>query len=542
MSTRVLRVPQFIWAAWLLAIAVIVVVRYVVDVGDQGIVNGISLGVLFVLVIPLTLIWFILFSAWPRRLRFGALTALVILGLGFSWLFKFQGFRSEIVPIFTSRFAPRADLMPELAVPGSVTIDLVSTTPYDFPGFLGANRDLRIENVMLATDWEVQSPELLWRQQIGAGWAGIVVVNGFFATLEERGGRELATLYDVRTGRLIWEHQLGGEYNHVLGGRGPRSTPTIDGGIVYALGVWGQLVALDGATGDLLWEHDVLAEYGVSLAEEMADNAYGRSNSPLIVRDLLIIGVGGSRARRVSVAAYDKQTGELRWESGEHQVSMASPQFARLGGREQVLVVNQNVVSGHDPSSGAVLWEFDWPGITSSNSNVSQAVPVGSNRVFISKGYGGGAALFELGSQPAGTFTARQLWHQPRVLRTKLTNVAIRDGFAYGLSEGILECVEVATGERAWKAGRYHHGQILMVGEVLLVLTEDGEIVMVEVSPENPNNVLGRFQAINGHTWNNFALYGDILLLRNGQEAAAYRLPLAGGLELIAARKPLFEE
>ncbi len=534
MSATPRRIPQLMWGLWVLALVAIVVVRYVIDVGDRGMMNGISLGVLFVLVMPLTLIWFIFFSAWPRRLRFGSLGALVVLGLGFSWLFEFQGFRSEIVPIFTSRFAPRADPAPELVAPGIVPIDLINTTPYDFPGFLGANRDLRVDNVMLATDWEARPPELLWRQQIGAGWAGFAVVNGFAATLEERDGRELVTLYDARTGRLLWERQLGGEYNHVLAGRGPRSTPTIDEGNVYALGVWGNLVALDGTTGDLLWEHDLLAEYGISLAEEVQAIQYGRSNSPLIVRDMLIIGVGGSRARRVSVAAYDKHTGDVIWEAGQRQVSMASPRLAQLGGREQILLVNQNAVSGHDPDSGTVLWEFDWPGITPADSNVSQAVPVGSNRVFVSKGYGGGAALYQLDARPDGTFNARQLWHQPRVLRTKITNVAMRDGYVYGLSEGILECVDLATGERVWKAGRYHHGQILMVGEVLLVLTEDGELVMVEVSPENRNNVLGRFQAINGHTWNNFALYGDILLVRNGQEAAAYRLPVAGGLELIA--------
>ncbi len=512
-------------------------VRYVVDIGDRGMTNGITFGILLLLVIPTTLIWFIFFTAWPRRVRFGTLVALMALGLGFSWLFEFQGFSSEIVPMFTSRFAPRAASAPEPVDPGTVRIDLTSTTPYDFPGFLGANRDLRVDNVMLSSDWEAQSPEPLWRQQIGAGWAGFAVVNGFAATLEERGGYELVTLYDVRNGRLLWERQLGGEYDHVLAGRGPRSTPTIDEGNVYALGVWGNLVAIDGSSGDVLWEHDLLAEYGVSLEEEMEAIQYGRSNSPLIVRDVLIIGVGGSRARRVSVAAYDKRTGELRWEAGQRQVSMASPRLAQLGGREQVLVVNQDAVSGHDPDSGAVLWEFDWPGITSANSNVSQAVPVGSNRVFISKGYGAGAALYELDAQPGGTFTARQLWHRPRVLRTKITNVVMHDGYAYGLSEGILECVEVATGERVWKAGRYHHGQLLMVGKVLLVLTEDGELVMVEVSPENTNNVLGRFQAINGHTWNNFALYGDIVLVRNGQEAAAYRLPLVGGLEIIAARR-----
>ncbi len=533
MSTTRPRTPKLMWALWILALVAILVVLYVMDMGDRGIANGTAFGLLF-LVTPITLIWFVFFSAWPRKVRFGSLAALVVLWLGFSWLFEFQGFRSEVVPIFTSRFAPRADHAPELVARGTVAIDLVSTTPFDFPGFLGANRDLRVDNVVLATDWEARPPEPLWQQQIGAGWGGFAVVNGFAATLEERDARELVTMYDVRTGALLWEHHIGGEYDHMLGGRGPRSTPTIDTGNVYALGVSGNLVALDGGTGDLLWEHDLLAEYGVSAQEELQAHQYGRANSPLIVRDMLIIGVGGSRARRVSVAAYDKHTGEVRWEAGEHQVAMASPRLAQLGGREQVLMVNQNAVSGHDPDTGTVLWEFDWPGITPADSNVSQAVPVGSNRVFVSKGYGGGAALYELDAQPDGTFSVRQLWHQPRVLRTKITNVAMRDGYAYGLSEGILECVEVASGERAWKAGRYHHGQILMVGEVLLVLTEDGELVMVEVSPENSNNVLGRFQAINGHTWNNIALYGDIVLVRNGQEAAAYRLPLVGGLDLIA--------
>ncbi len=530
------RVPRLILGLWGFFLAVIVAVRYVMDV-EVGIMNGITLAVLFFLALPVTVVWFVFLSGWSRAVRYGTGGALVLGWLAFSTLYEFAGFRGDMMPIFELGSTARVDRVPEVAAAGSMPIDVLSTTPYDFPGFLGANRDLRVDNVVLDTDWEARPPELVWRQQIGAGWSGFAVVNGFAATLEEREGREVITLYDVLTGAQLWERHIGGEYFNLMGGRGPRSTPTIDGGTVYVLGVSGNLVALDGATGDLLWEHDLLAEYAVSAEEEMAAMTHGRSGSPLIVRDMLIIGVGGSRARRVSVAAFDKHTGALLWEAGDHQVGMASPRLAQLGGREQVLVVNQNVVSGHDPDTGAVLWEFDWPGISSADSNVSQAVPVGSNRVFISKGYGGGAALYELDPVAGGTFNARQLWHQARVLRTKLTNVAMRNGYAYGLSEGILECVELATGERAWKAGRYYHGQILMVGEVLLVLTEDGEMVMVEVSPENRNNVLGRFQAINGHTWNNFALYGDVLLVRNGQEAAAYRLPIVGELDLIAASR-----
>lgn len=534
MSATRPRVPRLLWGFWSLALAVIVVVRYVLDI-EVGIMNGITMGLLVVLVIPATFVWFVFFSGRHRRVRYGLAGISVVALLGIIALFEFVGFRGDMMPIFTARSTTRIERIPELLAPGTMAIDVSTTTPYDFPGFLGANRDLRIDNVVLATDWETRAPELLWRQQIGAGWSGFAVVNGFAATLEERDGRELVTLYDARTGAQLWQRDIGGEYNNVLGGRGPRSTPTIDSGNVYVLGVSGNLVALRGGTGDLLWKHDLLADYGVSAEEELEAMTHGRAGSPLIVRDMLISAVGGSRARRVSVAAYDKHSGTLLWEAGNHQAGMASPRLAHLAGREQVLLVNQNMVSGHDPESGAVLWEFDWPGISSANSNVSQAVPVKSNRVFISKGYGGGAALYQLDPEPGGTFAARQLWHEPRLLRTKLTNVAMRDGYAYGLSEGILECIEVATGERLWKAGRYHHGQILMVGEVLLVLTEDGELVMVEVSPDNRNNVLGRFQAIDGHTWNNFALYGDILLVRNGQEAAAYRLPVADGSELIAA-------
>jgi outer membrane protein assembly factor BamB len=121
------------------------------------------------------------------------------------------------------------------------------------------------------------------------------------------------------------------------------------------------------------------------------------------------------------------------------------------------------------------------------------------------------------------------VWHNRAVLRTKFTNVVILDDHVYGLSDGILECVALATGERVWKDGRYHHGQILLAGRHLLVQSEDGEVVLVSASPERPNDVRGRVQALDGPSWNNLALYGPYLVVRNAREAAVYRLPLAEG-------------
>lgn len=515
--------PVWLWVFWALLGVFAVWVR-VADVGgDQGLANMTMWMALF-LSFTVGLVWFVFRSGHVPRVRYGTLGGVVVAVLLLTTLFRFEGFTSELYPIVAWRFSERGPLP---TAEGGSGVDLASTGPRDFPGFLGPERDLTVDNVALARDWDTNAPELLWRQPIGEGWSGFAVVNGWAATVEQRQEREVVTLYEASTGRLVWSHQLDARrFEHMMGGVGPRSTPTIHEGRVYVMSVYGRLAALDGATGEPIWERDLLQEYGISLEQETATVGYGRPASPLIHEGLVIVPVGAAGSRAASIAAFDAGTGELVWEGGNRQVSMASPGVATLAGVEQILVVNENWVSGHDPADGRELWAFEWPGITAADSSASQAVGVPPDRVFISKGYGAGGALWQLEIGPDGAITPRQLWHEPRVLRTKLTNVAIRDGHAYGLSEGILECVDLATGERAWKAGRYHHGQILLVGDVLLVLSEEGEIVMVEATPERTNEVLGRFQALNGHTWNNLALYGDLLLVRNAQEAAAWRLPL----------------
>jgi len=515
-------IPRTLIALWVLVVGFLIALRFVLDTGDVGLAN-VATRALLLLTAIISLIWFLVRGPLPLRRRFGVLAVLLLGIAAFFGLFRYEGVRSEIIPIFSFRFGGEAPAMATVAT--DARADLSATTAADFPQFLGSGRDLRVDGVALARDWETQAPELLWREGIGAGWSGLAVVNGYAATLEEREGTEMLTLYDISDGTLVWNLELGPGFDHPMGGAGPRSTPTIFDGIVYAAGVTGAVVAVNGADGSVLWQRDLLQDYGISQDEETLDVSYGRSASPLIVGDAVVLPVGGSRRQRVSLAAYDRMTGDRLWEGGAHNVSMSSPALGTLLGRQQILIVNENWVSGHDAQSGEQLWEFEWPGITSADSSVSQAVALPPDRVFVSKGYGTGAALYRL-EQTGDTIEPRQLWQKPASLRTKLTNVVIRDGYVYGLSEGILECVRLDTGEREWKAGRYHHGQILLVDDVLLVLTEDGELVMVEATPERRNSVLGRFQAIDGHTWNNFALYGDVLLARNGQEIAAWRLPL----------------
>ena len=524
--------PKGIWI-FILVAAGLITLAYALDpLGDRATNN--LLTILLVALVGLAIwIWFAFRSAHSKRLRRGAQVAGVALVALFLSLFRVDSFSGEMIPHFTLRFREAPDRELATTNPGAARgganatgIDLATSTPWDFPQFLGPSRDLSVNAVRLARDWESQPPELVWRQRIGAGWSAFSVVNGYAVTMEQRGDLEMVTCYEVETGALVWSYAVENRYDDVVAGVGPRSTPTIDDGIVYALTNNGTMLALDGATGAPLWEHDLWAEYGKDAASEKATTPYGRSNSPLVVGPLVIVPAGGVPGRLVSLVAYDKKTGERIWEGGNRQISMSSPAFATLAGVEQVLVVNENWISGHDLESGDVLWEHPWPGLTSADASVSQAVPLPPDRVFVSKGYGQGAALLRLSPNGDGTFAVEQEWHSSRVLRTKFTNVTIRGRTVFGLSDGILEAVDLESGERVWKHGRYHQGQILRVDDLLLVLSEDGEVVLVEASAERRDNVLGRFQAIEGKSWNNIALYGPYLLVRNGQEAACYRLPL----------------
>jgi len=273
----------------------------------------------------------------------------------------------------------------------------------------------------------------------------------------------------------------------------------------------------------------VLADLGIDPAAHAEAVPWGRAGSPLVAGGLVIVPGGGPRrepegGRAVSLVAYDRASGDRRWTAGNEQISYTTPELVRVGEREVILTVNEARVVAYDPADGSEVWAFDWPGHSNSDATCSQARVLADGRIFISKGYGIGAAVFAAeaaGGQPA--FAA--VWRKPALLKTKFTNVVFHEDHAYGLSDGILECVRLADGVSRWKKGRYGQGQVLRVGELLLVQAEDGAVVLVECRPER-HRERGRLAAISGQTWNNPCLAGDRLLVRNAQEAACYTLPV----------------
>lgn len=469
-------------------------------------------------------VWFACYSRFAPWMRRWGVLLLVSMIVILASLFRIQGYTGDMVPKLVFRWSGQPDR--RLSAPvslGQLTTSVgehreAVAAECNYPQFLGPERHPRVSDLELAHHWDEQAPECLWRQPIGAGWSAFAVVGDRAVTQEQRGDQEMVICYSLGTGEVLWARADELRFTSHLGGDGPRATPTLHNGKVYSHGATGVVHCLDLATGSLQWSHDTLAEHG---AENLA---WGKSGSPLIIDELVAISVGGPHGQ--SLVAYHQDTGEQVWSVGNDRSSYSSPALAIWGEMRQIVVVNEDWVVGHRPSDGQELWRHAWPGKSNSNASTSQPVPVDARRLFLSRGYGGGCALIEVLSDTQNGMTTKELWRRPQSLKTKLTNVVIRDGFVYGLSEGILECVELETGQRQWKRGRYGHGQLIAVGETLLVTGETGMVALVDATPEKYHEWT-RFQAIEGKTWNNPALAGPYLLIRNHREAACYRLPLA---------------
>jgi outer membrane protein assembly factor BamB len=229
----------------------------------------------------------------------------------------------------------------------------------------------------------------------------------------------------------------------------------------------------------------------------------------------VIVLPGGSGGK--SVVAYNKMTGEPAWKALDDRQAYTSPMLVTLAGARQILVVSASRALGLTPGEGRVLWEYPWS--TQMGISVAQPLLLGNDRVFLSAGYGHGAAVVEV-SQTGGRFAARTIWENLR-MKNKFTSSVLHEGYIYGLDESILACIEAATGELKWKAGRYGYGQIMLAGNHLIVLTEDGELVLVRATPERHDEV-ARFQAIEGKTWNHPVITDGRLLVRNVREMAAF--------------------
>ena len=387
----------------------------------------------------------------------------------------------------------------------------VAPPPY-WTDFRGPARDGVYRERRISLDWPAKGLTPVWKQPVGGGYASFVAAKGRAFTIEQRASQEVVAAYDMATGRELWTTAWAATFREPMGGDGPRATPAWHEGIVYALGGAGELRALEEATGKTIWRTNILTDAGA------ANLQWGMSAAPLIVDDTVVVLPGGRGGQ--SVVAYNRRTGKRAWSALDDQASYSSPMLVTLAGVRQIVVFTAGRLAGITPAGGELLWEFPWK--TQYDVNASQPLILGSNRVFISTGYGSGAALIELTPASDGRLGVREMWRSNR-MKNQFTSSLFHDGFIYGLDESILACIDAATGELKWKGGRYGYGQVMLAEGHLIVLTEEGDLALVRATPERHVELV-RFRALEGKTWNLPAISDGFLLIRNINVMAAFDL------------------
>jgi outer membrane protein assembly factor BamB len=462
------------------------------------------------------LVWVVFASGWRARARWAAFVFTVCAILFCRFALRISGVTGDLLPIVEWRWKERPIVAAPKAVSSGGTNAPSTQAAGDltnaYPQFLGPNRNGILAGPQLARDWKKSPQRELWRHAVGSAWSGFAIAGQRAITQEQRGPDELVICYHVLTGQQLWSHSDVSRYATTIAGEGPRATPTSWSNRVYTIGGAGVLNCLDLETGKVLWRSDTIAAHGAKVPE------WGVACSPLVTERAVFVTVGG---RNSSMVSCNKDTGAVLWKSGNDDVHWSSPIRVTLDGVPQILIFSENVSSYHE-QSGKILWQHPW---RSTYPHVTVPLVLSSNRVVVSQGYGTGSELLQL-SRADARWRVERLWKSIR-MKSKFGTLIHLDGFVYGLDDGALACIDVSNGELKWKGDRYGHGQMILVGDLLLLMAESGDVVLLEPNP-NEQREIARFKVFSDKTWNPPALAGDLLLVRNDREAACLRMPLRG--------------
>jgi outer membrane protein assembly factor BamB len=461
--------------------------------------------------------------AWPWR-RLGLLAVLLV-PLGYYALLRLDGVWGEMTAslswrwIATTEDASLAEIRQRQApAPVAAPAAPLALQPGDWPAFRGAERDGKLHGVYLATDWNQDAPQLVWKQRVGPGWSSFAVVGERLYTQEQRGDDEAVVCYDATSGQELWIHPDANiRFVEAVGGNGPRATPTFDTGRLYTLGAKGKLNCLDAVTGALRWSREVTKDAGADVP------MWAFASSPLVIQGVVAVFAGGKDHK--AVQAYDAVTGAPKWAAGEGTHSYSSPQRVVIDGVEQIAIVSEQGLSGIDPKDGNVLWNYAWD---EKIQRVVQPTRIGESDFLLGTTFNKGTRRLHVSHGKDG-WTTEEVWHT-KAISPYFSDLVIYGQHLYGFDGSFLVCVDVDKGRRSWKERGYGAGQVLLLDEqgVLLVLTETGDVALVAADPSRCNE-LARIPALEGKTWNHPVIAHGRLYIRNDHWMACYRLKTVSG-------------
>lgn len=462
----------------------------------------------------------IFLSRWLTSRRPAVMTLVTIFCFGFSLLLRNEGMWGNGKQDFRWRWTMSAE--EQMLAAKSTASDaagdkqVASLVEVKWPGFRGFNRAGVVrEATQFSSDWKAKPPKELWRKPIGPGWASFVVVDNYLYTQEQRDRDEYIVCYAADSGDEVWASLAGGRFNDPMGGPGPRATPEFSEGKLYGLTASGILVSVDARDGKSLWK--------VNIAE-IADRkppTWGYSSSPLVFGNLVVVHAGGDGDK--GTLAFDGESGELKWSAPAGDHSYSSPQKSTLAGKEYVLMSTNKGLRLLDPLSGKVELFHD-----SSYRGYRTLQPqlLGDDSVLMQASGGPATYRLQVSKTADGSkFESKQLW-KTTWLKSDFNDCVIHDGFLYGFNGSTLVCLDIETGERKWRGGRYGKGQVLLLqaSELLLVITEQGEGLLVKAASEK-HEELASMQIFEGKAWSHPVVIGNRLFLRNASEAVCYQLP-----------------
>lgn len=345
----------------------------------------------------------------------------------------------------------------------------------DWPQFLGPGRNGVYSGADLAAKWAPDGPSVVWKKDVGQGFAGPVVAEGRVILFHRVGDKEVVEALDAATGRGIWSLAYPTRYRDDFGfDEGPRATPTIAGGRVYTFGAEGSLHAINVATGKEIWSSDTQFKF------KFNKGFFGAAGAPVLDGDRLLMNIGGAGAGLVAV---DAATGNTLWTATSHEASYSSPVVATIHGARHALFFTRSGLVDADPASGKVRFEFPWRARMQASVNAATPLVI-DDMVFISSSYGTGAALLQITGE-----SFKKIWSSDDALTNHYATAVYKDGFLYGYhgrqEEGpSLRCIELKSGKVKWNVDGFRAGTITLAGDKLLIMREGGELILAAASPK----------------------------------------------------------
>ena len=482
---------------------------------------------LVVMTIPMAIAAFaigaIVWGRTPSIRRTWMAVGLALLAAGYSALLRTDGVWGNFAFGFDWRWKPTAEQLADEAlrragrgvdgerVDDQAVLTALASAPW--PRFRGPQGNSAQTGRRFNDDWNAHPPREVWRRRIGPAWSSFVIGADRLFTQEQRLEDEVVACYDARTGAPIWSFETPGRFFESLGGLGPRGTPTLADGSIYALGAEGLLVRLNAIDGTLVWKADVKAAAG-----RTEPPMWGFSCSPCVENGVVIVHAGGKGDK--GIIALDVEDGRVAWTAPAGEMSYGSVQKIRLLDRDYLCLLSNVGAHLWEPATGKSVCTYEF---AHQGYRACQAQVIDGDKLLIPAGMGTGTRLVEF-SAGADGLQGRELWTS-KDMKPDFNDILVHDGHVYGFDNAIFACIGLEIGERKWKGGRYAKGQALLLADsgLIVVVSEKGELVLLRATPDG-HQELGTIDALSDKTWNHPVVVGDRLYVRNAEEAVCYEL------------------